>query len=98
MTKEVSCNQLGIKDCDFVAKGDAAGDVVKTMVEHIRSEHDIEMPDTDVILEGEVIEDPTEAVKPDRTLIVKRLKETLNIAPPKGPDMPKPSIGRTQTR
>ena len=100
MTMKVSCKELGIEGCDYSAKGKTAGDVVEKMVEHLHDQHDIRMPDAEVIMQGEVIEDPIDVIEPDTALVVQRLKETLNIEPPEGPDMPIPpaAIGRPPTR
>jgi predicted small metal-binding protein len=95
VTKRIECIELGIKDCDFVASGETAGDVVREVVEHLRAEHDIDMPDADVILAGEVKEDPLELVDPAVKLVVERLTKALNIVPVERPELPEPSIGRT---
>ena len=99
MTKKVECKELGIKDCDFSASGETAGDVVREMVEHLRTEHSIDMPDADVILAGEVKEDPLELVDADVALVVKRLKEALNLVPSEEPRLkiPKTPTGRPPT-
>jgi predicted small metal-binding protein len=96
--KKVECSELGIQDCDFVAEGETAGDVVKKAVEHLRAEHDIDMPDADVILAGKVRQDPLEMVDPAVALIVQRLTEALNIVPAEGAEAPKPTAGRTLSR
>ena len=98
MTKRIECIELGIKDCDFVAGGETAGDVVREVVEHLRAEHDIDMPDADVILAGEVKEDPLETIDPAVALVVERLTEALNIVPVDEPGIPEPSISRTASR
>ena len=92
--KKIKCSELGIRDCDFVAKGETAGQIVKEVVEHLRAEHDIDMPDTDVILEGKVAEEPLEVVDEDVSLILERLTTALNIVPPEEPNVSKSSIGR----
>lgn len=96
--KKVGCSELGIQDCDFVAKGETAGDVVKEAVEHLRAEHDIDMPDADVILAGKVSQDPLEMVDPAVALIAQRLTEALNIVPAEGAEAPKPTVGRILSR
>jgi hypothetical protein len=72
--------------------------VVREVVEHLRAEHDIDMPDADMILAGEVKGDPLEIVDPAVNLVVERLTEALNIVPVEGPEAPKPTIGRTPPR
>ena len=44
---EVSCNELGVIDCDYVARGMTPGEVLEKMVDHLRSEHDLDMPDAE---------------------------------------------------
>jgi predicted small metal-binding protein len=98
MSKEIKCSDLGIEDCDFAAQGETAGEVVKEVVEHLRAEHDVDMPDADAILAGEVSQDSRGLVDPDARLVVERLTEALNIVPAEGAETPKPSIGRTPSR
>jgi predicted small metal-binding protein len=93
--KKIKCSELGIKDCDYTARGETAGDVVTEMVEHLRSVHEMDMPDADVILAGEMSKDPLEVVDPGLALIVERLRENLNLVAPEGPQTPEPTIGRT---
>lgn len=82
--KEVKLSELGIEGCNFTAKGETAGDVVKIAVEHLRSDHDMDMPDAKTILTGELTKDPLEPVDPAITLIVERLLNSLDIVPPEG--------------
>jgi predicted small metal-binding protein len=91
--KKIKCSELGVRDCDFVAKGESPGEIVKEVVEHLRAEHDIDMPDTDTILAGEVGEEFTEVIGEEVTLIVERLTTALNIVPPEESEPPEPSIG-----
>mgnify|MGYP001142071112 CR=1 FL=1 len=91
--KKIKCSELGVRDCDFIAKGESPGEVVKEVVEHLRAEHDIDMPDADAILAGEVGEEFTEVVDEEVALIVERLTTALNIVPPEEPEQPEPSIG-----
>lgn len=94
---KIKCTELGIEGCNFVAEGEATGDVVKEVVEHLRAQHDIDMPDADVILAGEKIEEPLKMVDPAVQVVVERLTEALDIVPLEGPDVLRPSIGRTPT-
>jgi predicted small metal-binding protein len=96
--KKIECSDLRIKDCDFVAKGETAGDVVEKVVEHLRAEHDLDMPDADAILAGKLSHDSLEIVEPAVALVVERLTEALDIVPAEGAEIPKPSIGRTPSR
>lgn len=96
--KKIRGSDLGIEDCDFVATGESAGDVVEEVVEHLRAEHDLDLPDADVILAGKLSRDPLEIVDPAVALVVERLTEALNIVPGEGAETPGPSIGRTPSR
>jgi predicted small metal-binding protein len=77
--KEINCNQLGVKDCDFTVTGKTAGKVVRRMVEHLESEHDLDLPDPDVIMAGDLKESVLEEIDKETGLIVKRLQEKLDI-------------------
>jgi predicted small metal-binding protein len=92
---KVKCSQLGIEDCDFVAEGETAGDVVKKVVKHLRSEHQVDMPDADLITEGRMEEEPLEMADPAAKVVVERLTKALDIVPEEESEMPEPSIGRT---
>lgn len=94
MTKRIECSELGIKDCDFSLSGETPADIVEKVVEHLRAEHDIDMPDAEVILAGKMRDDPLEMVDPATALVITRLKEALNIVPPDGPEMPTPRVGK----
>jgi predicted small metal-binding protein len=98
MAKEIHCDELGIAGCDFVARGETAGDVVKQVVEHLRSEHEIEMPDADDILESRVRDDPVMADNKKVWLVIEKLRESLDIEPMEAPDEPKPAVGRLTSR
>ena len=86
--QEVRCADLGIADCDYVARGETAKAVVDQMVEHLEDEHGIEMPDSEIILGeypdiGNLIKtlgrifsgEPDEETR----LVVQRLREALDI-------------------
>jgi len=73
---------LAIKDCDFVAEGKAPADIVKQFVEHLRSEHGIDMPDAEDILDREELEPVrVPGSRPDEQvqLVVTRLREELGL-------------------
>lgn len=91
---KIKCSELGIEGCDFLAEGEATGDVVKEVVEHLRAEHDIDMPDADGILAGGGVEEPLEMVDPAAQVVVERLTEALDIVPVEEPELARPSIGR----
>jgi predicted small metal-binding protein len=94
---KIKCSELGVKDCDFVAKGETAGDVVKQVVDHLRAEHDIDMPDADTIMDGELKEEPLEMVDPDVKVVAERLTAALDIVPSEEAEHPEPSIGINPT-
>jgi len=80
MAREFSCSALGVANCDYVARGEAAADVVEDMVEHLEDEHGIDMPDTEDIMGGIDYEDKVfGSIDPAAALIVRRMRETLNI-------------------
>lgn len=94
MSKKIKCSELGFQNCDFVAEGETAGEVVREIVEHLRSEHDIDMPDPEVILKGKMTEGPFEQADKVTKLVITRLSEKLNIdVSPEDPKPPKPAIG-----
>ena len=48
---EVKCQDLGIVDCSYVARGKTPGDMLEDIVPHLRSEHDLDMPPSEELLE-----------------------------------------------
>lgn len=90
MTIELSGKDLGIADCDWSASGETPADVVRQVVEHLRQEHDIDMPSAEAIIEGKATEEPI-MKSADETvrLVVRRLHADL--------DLPSPDTG-TETR
>ncbi len=49
---EVSCEELGVIDCDYEARGETPGDVLKKMVDHLQTVHDMDIPDAEEILKN----------------------------------------------
>jgi predicted small metal-binding protein len=98
MAKEISCDELGIVGCDFIARGETAGDVVEQVVQHLHSEHDIDLPDADAILEGRVGDNPNVVGSKEEFLIIERLRESLDIEPMEGTIPPKPAAGQLPSR
>jgi predicted small metal-binding protein len=96
MTKVMSCKELGIRACDFTAKGETAGDVVQQVVEHVRAQHDIDIPDAAMILSGEVKHDPLEVVQPEISMVVQRLTKALDLVPVEEPELPVPPLDVTR--
>lgn len=48
---KVSGKDLGIDNCNYVASGQTAGDVLKKMVAHLEQEHNMHMPPADDLLD-----------------------------------------------
>ncbi|MFN2201760.1 MAG: DUF1059 domain-containing protein [Caldilineaceae bacterium] len=88
MKWEITGRELGVQDCDYTASGDEVDDVLHQIVDHLRMEHGIDMPDVDVILEAKATDDPLGEPDADVSLIVRRLVEALNIEPPQAPEEP----------
>ncbi len=93
--KEINCNQLGVKDCDFTVTGETAGKVVRRMVEHLETEHDLDLPDPDVIMVGDLKESVLDRIDKKTALIVKRLQEQLGIIEAAEPDLKDVRGGKT---
>lgn len=81
MAKRIGCSDLGIENCDFTAGGETPEDVMEEMTDHLRRKHDIDLPDTDVILAGDMTDDPLGSVGPEVALTIRRLREVLDIDP-----------------
>lgn len=56
----VSCEELGVIDCEYQASGEIPGDVLKEMITHLETTHDMDMPDAEDILKNP--ENPGDAV------------------------------------
>ena len=77
MTMEVRCDEdLRVKGCDLVFEGEAAGEVAEKVVEHLREEHDMHLPDAETIMAGDIDEELLD--KEVRTL-TRRLREALAL-------------------
>jgi predicted small metal-binding protein len=74
--QEIRGKDLGVANCDLVARAEAPGEIVHKVVGHLREAHDIDMPDAEVILEGQVEETD---VDQKVWTIVKRIREDLNL-------------------
>ncbi|MGD8403487.1 MAG: DUF1059 domain-containing protein [Anaerolineales bacterium] len=95
MTKELTGQELGVTDCDFVVRGETVSDIVEGMVDHLRKKHNIQMPDAKVIVKGEAEDYFPEMDDKAAGLIVRRMIEKLEIVPsPDTPEPPKPAIGK----
>ena len=92
MTFKITGEELGIHDCDFHASGETAGDVVRQVVDHLRDEHNVGMPDAEVILEGRTTEQPLAEADPGVVLVAERLISALNIVPSETNEIAPPPI------
>ena len=99
MAIELNCRDLGVADCDWTAKGETPADVVEQAVEHLRKDHDLKMPEPEMIVEGRLPEEPLES-EPDEAveMVVKRMWEELDITPQDAPPDAEPAIGKVTTR
>ena len=95
--KQITCSEIGIAGCDFSTSGAAAGDAVEAMVDHIRNEHNIDMPDVEVVMTGNVKEDWLDVVDPAAELAVRRLTEALNIVHAEEPKVQMPAGAWTRS-
>ena len=85
--KEIKGGDLGVVDCDYVARGEDAKAVVEDMVAHLEEEHDIDMPDPEVILDPDrkegVLTKIADALAGGRDrgteLLIQRLRTALDI-------------------
>jgi len=97
--KKLTCRELGVTDCDYTATGKTAGDVVHEIVKHLRAEHDMNMPDADVILAGKANQGTLKMLDPSVSLVIERLTSALNLIPLTAPEKPmKPPPGGTPAR
>jgi predicted small metal-binding protein len=86
---ELSCEEIGIADCDYVARGETAGDIVDDMVEHLEDQHDIALPDPDDIMSYASGDEDLDALDLDiglseeARIVTERIRNELN---PAGPD------------
>ena len=100
MTWKIEGSELGIEDCDFTVSGDKVDEILRQMVDHLRDEHGIDMPDVDVILEGKAGDYVLGKPDPDVALIVQRLIEALDIEPlpeTEEPRIPIPPVAGSTT-
>lgn len=80
MAIELSGQDLGIANCDWSATGETPADVIEQMVNHLRQEHDIDMPKTETIMEGRATDDPIMEDVDDRVrLIIRRIHAELDM-------------------
>jgi predicted small metal-binding protein len=61
---KVSCEDLGVIDCNYVARGEIPGDVFTEMVDHLKTTHDMDMPEAEEILKNHENHDGSVLVLP----------------------------------
>jgi predicted small metal-binding protein len=76
MVTELKCEDLNVKGCSFTVQGETPKEVLEKASEHLREEHDIELPDPETILESKDISNLEESVQ----IVVQRLRKALNIS------------------
>jgi predicted small metal-binding protein len=94
VAKEIKCSDLGVVGCDFVARGEAPGDVVEPVAEHLRSKHDLDILDADSILKRGVRHDLELMHKKDVLLVIERLRELWILSPYRNPYAQSPRLVR----
>lgn len=70
---------LGIAGCEYVASGETPGDVVRDVKEHLKDEHNVDLPETEAILEGREFDETVIGASEDANIIVRRLREALAV-------------------
>jgi predicted small metal-binding protein len=98
MERELSCNALGVANCDYVARGESAADVVEAMVNHLEDKHGIDMPDIEDIMQGTDHAGVFEERDPAANLMVRRMRETLNLQDENIDDGPEPGVAKPLPR
>jgi len=78
MIKQIKCKDLGFEGCQFRTRGATAEAVLQEIVEHLRAEHDVDVPDADVVLEA-LLEDGELEVDEEVRPIVQHLFSKLDI-------------------
>lgn len=77
MAMRIRCaDDLHVKGCDFVVHGEGPVELVEKVVEHLQEDHDIEMPDAETIVTGD-LDEPT--LDPNVRIIIRRLRAALDI-------------------
>jgi len=77
---KLSGEDINVNGCTYVAEGNTPADVLRGMVEHLETEHGMDLPDVDAILSGTVDE---KRLDHGTKLVLKRLRERLEL-PDKG--------------
>jgi predicted small metal-binding protein len=99
MAIELSGKDLGVAGCDWSASGETPADVLEQLVDHLRHEHDINLPDAETILEGKAIEDLLmEGADEATELIVRRIYAELDMPSPDSEPDSQPAISQVTGR
>jgi predicted small metal-binding protein len=86
--KELRAGDLGIANCDYIARGEDSRALVKDLISHLRKEHNLKMPSPDVILDprkdrpsllGRLVATFTGGRSRGTQIIVGRLRTALDI-------------------
>jgi len=89
---EVHGKDLGVEGCIYNARGETAEDIMKDMFDHLRKDHDMDMPPAEDVLEDRSM--PVEAIDFHRgegidpnlpgdkgvQLVIQRLLERLDLS------------------
>jgi hypothetical protein len=79
---KIRCKEdLRIEDCDYSAEGATPAEVLGPIVDHLREEHDLDLPDPSLILEGKYYADKEVPPEDGTRIVVTRLMEALDIEP-----------------
>ena len=78
---QIPCEELGVYECDYVARAKTPAEAAKQIVEHLRSEHGLHLPDVDEILGGRSLVDRLSGGRlgKDEALVMQRLRERLHV-------------------
>jgi predicted small metal-binding protein len=89
---EISCQEIGVIDCAYTARGKTPGEVLKKMVDHLRADHGLDMPDAEDILNNPQKPEDSVLVIPEiwinrqrplgeeERLVTERLVNLLNLS------------------
>jgi predicted small metal-binding protein len=90
MKNMISCRNIGLQDCDFIAHGGSEFEVVRRMVKHLRTEHGLSIPCAEAIMKGEACSEKYRPQDSAVTMIINRLSEVMEIEVPNLSETPNP--------
>jgi predicted small metal-binding protein len=87
MAYEINCASLGIAGCTQTFHGETAADVIDAARDHLKAEHGIDLPPSDVILESGINPMGEEFAESfvrggyegDAIIVIRRLREILSV-------------------